>query len=112
LSTEITDDTMRQMLTTTKPYTIVILHSTPQRNRSEDRPIVWEHARRNFALRADGKLVIVCPVSDGSDVSGLGIFNATVEETTAIMEGDPGVQAGLFTYEIHPTQSFPGDRLP
>jgi len=25
---------------------------------------------------------------------------------------DPGLQAGIFTYEIHPCRSFPGDSLP
>jgi hypothetical protein len=28
------------------------------------------------------------------------------------MDEDPGVKAGIFTYEVHPTCSFPGDRLP
>lgn len=37
--------------------------------------IIWEHGRANFSMRADGILPIVCPVSDGSDLSGVGIFN-------------------------------------
>ncbi len=28
------------------------------------------------------------------------------------MDGDPGVAAGIFTYEAHPIRSFPGDGLP
>jgi hypothetical protein len=28
------------------------------------------------------------------------------------MASDPGVQAGVFTFEVHPARSFPGDRLP
>jgi hypothetical protein len=28
-----------------------------------------------------------------------------------IMSNDPGVQAGLFTYDIHPTRTFPGSSL-
>ena len=28
------------------------------------------------------------------------------------MDDDPGVQLGIFTYEIHASRSFPGDRLP
>jgi hypothetical protein len=27
------------------------------------------------------------------------------------MAKDPGVQAGVFTYDIHPTRSFPGSSL-
>ncbi len=74
--------------------------------------IVWEHGRRNFALRAEGILSIVCPVLDESDVRGIGIFNATAEETKKIMDEDPGVRAGVFVYEVHPSRSFPGDCLP
>jgi hypothetical protein len=28
------------------------------------------------------------------------------------MAADPGVQAGLFSYDIHPARSFPGSALP
>jgi hypothetical protein len=107
----ITDDYMREMVGRTKEYTAVILHGTPKLANAESQAIVWEHARRNFQLRADGVLRIVCPVNDGSDVSGIGIFDATPDETRRIMDGDPGVQAGIFTYEVHTARGFPGDVL-
>jgi hypothetical protein len=28
------------------------------------------------------------------------------------MDHDPGVEAGIFTYEIHPVRGFPGSALP
>ncbi len=56
--------------------------------------VIWEHARRNFALRAEGELSIVCPIADGSGVSGIGIFNADVEATKRIMDEDPAVKSG------------------
>lgn len=108
----IADDFMRSMLATAKTYSLVILKAGPNRQTPGVETIVWEHARRNFQMRADGLLSIVCPVMDGSEVSGIGIFNAGVEETRALMEEDPGVQAGVFVYEIHPCRSFPGDSLP
>ncbi len=108
----ITDEYMRQMMPQARAYTVVILRAGPRRNEPDVEKIVWEHGRRNFALRADGVLSIVCPVRDGSDVSGIGIFNASVEETKRIMDEDPGVQAGVFVYELHPCRSFPGDSLP
>jgi len=107
-----TDDAMKEMLTKVKPYSVVILRGGPKLLQPEAQKIVWEHGRRNFELRAEGKLVIVCPVRDGSDVCGIGIFNADARETQRIMDGDPGVKAGIFVYEIHPTASFPGDSLP
>jgi hypothetical protein len=114
---EITDEMMREALATTRGYTIVILKAGPnfsaQGERSQEVDnIVWEHGRRNFALRAAGLLSIVCPVADGSGVNGLAIFNADPDRVRAIMTEDPGVKAGVFTFDIHPTRSFPGDCLP
>lgn len=110
--TTITDEFMQHMMTTTRNYSILILKVGPNIHTPDAKRIIWEHGRRNFALRADGLLSIVCPVTDDSDVCGLGIFNATPDETKKIMDEDPGVQAGIFTYEIHPCRSFPGDSLP
>ena len=89
----------------------MILKATAKASQPDARTIIWEHGRRNFQLRAEGKLAIVCPISDGSGVSGIGIFNTSVEETQRIMQGDPGVQAGVFTFEVHACRSFPGDAL-
>jgi hypothetical protein len=110
--TTITDEYMYSMLPTTKSYCIVILKAGPKRNEPGAEKIMWEHGRRNFALRADAVLSIVCPVADGSEVNGVGIFNGSPEEVKKIMDGDPGVMAGVFTYELHPCRSFPGDSLP
>jgi hypothetical protein len=103
---------MKQLMPLARGYSLVILKTSPQRNQPGVDAIVWEHGRRNFALRAEGLLAIVCPVRDGSDVSGIGIFNASVEETQKIMDEDPGVKAGVFVYEVHACRSFPGDSLP
>ncbi len=72
---------------------------------------MYEHVRRNFALRRDGRLCVVCPVMDGTDLAGVYIFATDPRESREIMDGDPCVMAGIFVYEIHPTLSFPGDAL-
>ena len=108
---DITDEFMRQMLAQTRTYTAVLLRRTDRYGPDSD-AIVWEHGRRNFSMRADGLLSIVCSIRDDSDLAGIGIFNATPEEVTALMEDDPGVQSGIFRYEVHPVRSFPGDALP
>jgi hypothetical protein len=92
--TTITDEYMQQMMTKTRAYCFVLLKPGPK------------------ADQADGLLSIVCPVTAETGVAGLGIFNASVEETKKIMDDDPGVQAGVFVYEVHPCRSFPGDSLP
>ena len=109
--TPITDEFMQQMLTKTRQYCIVILKAGPKKHEAGAEKIIWEHGRRNFALRADGVLSLVCPISDGSDVSGIGIFNAPAEEVKKIMDEDPAVKAGIFVYEVHVCRSFPGDSL-
>jgi hypothetical protein len=110
--TAITDEYMYEMLAKTKDYCIVILRPGSQAMGHGVEKMIWEHGRRNFALRADGLLSIVCPVTVVGDVNGLGIFNTSMEETKKIMDGDPAVQAGIFEYELYPCRSFPGDSLP
>ena len=110
--TTVTDDYMQQMMARTKEYCIVILKAGPNRHIERAGTIIWEHARRNFSLREEGLLPIVCPVADGSEVSGVGIFNARTGQVRAIMDEDPGVREGVFVYEVHPCRSFPGDCLP
>ena len=107
----ITDEFMRQRLAQAKVYTLVILRVTERRKEPGADKIVWEHGRRNMSLNADGLLPVVCPVNDGTDIAGVGTFDRSAEETRAILEDDPGVKAGLFTYEIHPCRGFPGSKL-
>jgi hypothetical protein len=109
---EITDDFMREMLGRTAEFTVVLLRNGPNADAENRAELQWEHGRRNFALRAEGTLAIVCPVMDGSELAGVGVFTTGTEETARIMDEDPGVQAGVFTYEVHPVRSFPGDALP
>jgi hypothetical protein len=115
---EVTDDMLRQALATTRPFTVVVLKAGPGfEPPGPDRSpavagIVLAHGRRNYALHLAGLLPVVCPVADGSALTGIGVFDATPEEVDRIMAGDPGVQAGVFTYDIHPSWSFPGSTLP
>ena len=102
---------MREILSTTKPYTAMLLRLTEKATEAGAEQIVWEHGRRNLALRAEGKLPIVCPTTDESDWAGVAIFAAPPEEADALMADDPGVKAGVFTYELHPVFGFPGSAL-
>ena len=108
---EITDQQMNERLNQTREYTLVILKTTPATFQDKSGPIIWEHGRRNMALNAAGALPIVCPVTDGSDVAGIGIFAASLEEAGQIIDRDPAVEAGVLTYELHPARGFPGHSL-
>jgi uncharacterized protein YndB with AHSA1/START domain len=107
----ITDATMHERLAQAAAYTAVLLHATDAFSGPPARPIVWEHGRRNMALFEAGLLQVVLPVNDDSDLAGIGIFATTPEETRAVMDDDPGVRAGLFTYRMHPVRGFPGATL-
>ena len=108
----ISDDTMRARLATTAAYTTILLHKTGAYTRPAADPIVWEHGRRNMALAQAGLLAVVLPVTDDTELAGIGVFAATLDDTRAIMDDDPGVRAGIFGYQIHPVRGFPGACLP
>ncbi|MBV8863447.1 MAG: hypothetical protein JO082_02955 [Mycobacterium sp.] len=107
-----TDEEMYALLPAAKAYSVAILRQGPSFTADTAPAIIWEHGRRNFGLRDDGVLAVVLPVTDGSEVCGVGVFTGTVDETVAIMNDDPGVLAGVFTFEVHPCRGFPGDSLP
>ena len=115
---DVSDEMLGQSLHGLHNYTIVILKagpnfSPPGPNRDDEvARIIWAHGKRNFAPRLANLMPIVCPVADGSSLTGVSIFDADPDEVDRIMAQDPGVQAGVFTYEIHPTRSFPGSTLP
>lgn len=112
MTVEMTDEHMRERLAQAKQYSLVLLWQGEQYGADGSDKVVWEHGRRNLVLNEAGTLPIVCPVADDSPLCGIGIFTGSVDETRSVLDGDPGVQAGLFNYEIHPVRGFPGSRLP
>ena len=65
-----------------------------------------------MALAEEGVLNVVLPVGDATSLAGIAVFAASVDDTQTIMDDDPGVRAGIFTYDIHPVRGFPGAALP
>ncbi|HEY1324136.1 MAG TPA: YciI family protein [Streptosporangiaceae bacterium] len=107
----VSDEDMRARLAKAKAYSLVLLKRTAKRGEPGADATVWEHGRRNFSLVQQGVLRIVCPVTDDSGWSGIGVFDAPADEVTRIMDEDPAVKAGLFSYEVHPVRGFPGSTL-
>ncbi len=106
------DEVMSARLAGSAAYTMVVLLPTDQLVRPRVDPIIWAHGRRNMALVSAGIAPIITPVTSAEGPSGFGIFTTDPDETRSILEGDPGVIAGIFTYEIHPIRGFPGAALP
>jgi predicted ester cyclase len=113
----VTDETLREALQHIRPYSVCILKVGPSfqepgpERESWVVDLIWEHGKRNYALYLAGLMRIVCPVGDGSGTTGVSIFDADPDEVDRIMRQDPAVKAGLFTYEIHATQTFPESKL-
>ena len=95
-----------------KPYTAMLLRMGPQADGPDAQQLIWEHGRRNFALREAGKMPVVCPTTDDGKWAGVAIFDVPVDEARRIMDEDPGIKAGVFTYELLPVLGFPGSALP
>ena len=109
----ISDEAMRERIGSTRPYTAMVLRETAAFKRPEVDSIVWEHGRRMIALAEHGVLALLLPDDDDpTDWSGMGVFAASADEVRAIMDRDPGVEAGIFTYELHPVRGRPGSGLP
>ena len=109
---KISDEFMQEMLAAAKPYCLVIFKAASTRSEDAARAVIWEHARRNFELRAEGRLAVVCPVTDDGDIRGVAVFSASVDEVRRIVADDPAVKSGVLQCEIRPCLGFPGDRLP
>jgi hypothetical protein len=107
----ITDEQMQQLLAASRTYTLMVLRDGPNMGSPETPGLIWEHGRRNLGLRDGGVMPVVCAVDDDSDLCGIAVLDVEPEEARRVMDGDPGVQAGIFTYELHTTRSFPGSAL-
>jgi hypothetical protein len=108
----ITDEYMLEMRGKARAYAALILKPGPRYKEPGADKIIWEHGRRNHALRAEGLMPIVTPVVDGRGVCGIAFFATSLEEADRIMRDDPGVKEGVFTYELYACRGLPGDALP
>src|SRR6185437_7462348 len=105
LLTEITDEYMRGRMAAARAYTLVLLkkgpaYETPDVRSAQQKAVVWEHVRRNMRLKEEGTMALVGPLAGGGDIVGISVFTVPERAAKALMEEDPGVDAGIFTYEI------------
>ncbi len=112
LAMAITDDEMRQLLPTTREYTVVILRAGPERDRRGRGRDRLGARPAQLPAPPDGQLAVVCPVVDDSEVAGIGIFSTGVDEPRAIMDGDRACGRRRSSTSCTRAVGFPGDRLP
>lgn len=107
----ITDEHMHARLAQVKRYTVALLRKTDKCIRPDVDPIIREHGRRNMALVEADELLVVLPVSDDPSLAGIGVFAGGADRVASILDGDPGVKAGIFRYELYCARGFPGAAL-
>ncbi|MDA5139986.1 hypothetical protein PEM37_00620 [Streptomyces sp. AD681] len=111
MSTTVTDEQIRALAMSAKPYSLALLQWGPKRTMDGADAIELEHQRRMVSLRADGVIAVLCPVASDT-VAGVAIMTVPAEEAAEIMAQDPCVRAGMTRCEVHPCHGFPGDTLP
>lgn len=111
MTTTVTDEQIRQLAETAKPYSVALLWWGPERHMDGAEAIELEHQRRMVSLRADGVIAILCPVGSET-LAGVAIMNLLPEEAREVMDGDPCVRAEMMVFEVHACHGFPGDALP
>jgi uncharacterized protein YciI len=80
-----------------KPGTVVLKDSVQRKQ------LMQAHLKNIGLLPKEGKLAIAGPFLDGGNYAGVYIFNVTnVADAKALVETDPAVKAGVFSFEMHP----------
>jgi hypothetical protein len=111
MNTTVTDEQLRDLAATARPYSLAVLRWGPERTMDGAEATELEHQRRMVSLRAGGVIAILCPIASDT-LAGVAIMTVTTEEAKEIMDADPCVLAGMILCEIYPCHSFPGDALP
>ena len=111
MNTTVTDEQIQQLAATAKPFSVALLSWTPDRHMDGAEATELEHQRRMVSLRADGVIAVLCPVPSDA-LAGVAIMTLPADEARDVMDGDPCVQAGMMTCEVHACHGFPGDALP
>jgi hypothetical protein len=111
VNTTVTDEQIRELAASAKPYSLAVLRWGPERHRDGAEATEQEHQRRMVSLRADGVIAILCPVASDT-MAGVAVMTVPVEEAQEIMGGDPCVRAGMIICDVYQCHGFPGDALP
>lgn len=110
MSTPATDEQIRELAATARPFSIALLHWTDQRHQDGAEATELEHQRRMVSLRAAGTIAVLSPVLSET-LAGVAIMTLPRDEADAVMQADPCVQAGMMTCEVHASLGFPGDAI-
>jgi hypothetical protein len=96
---------------TVKTYTACILKRSSDFGGKKNSVPVPNHFQLSPSPQGGGSVPKVLPIDTNGEAPRIGIFAGTPDEVRIIMDRYPGVQAGLFTYELHDCRGLPGSTL-
>lgn len=108
---DMTDERMMELVGSALPYTVCALKPGPNWGVGNWEKIIWEHGRRNLAMREEGILVITLR-TESEDVVGVGVYNRDLETARELLSDDPAIKSDVLRFDLYPAQGFPGDALP
>ncbi len=111
MNTTVTDEQIRDLAATAKPYSLAVLRWGRERYSDGAEATELEHQRRMVSLRADGVIAILCPIASDT-LAGVAVMTVPTEQAKDIMAADPCVRAGMIVCEIYQCHGFPGDAIP
>ncbi len=88
-----------------KHYVFAYLKKGPNRNQDDSTAKALQSAHMNNIVRMadEGKLVVVGPFMDDTDVRGIYIFNTpSLDSAAAWTNTDPAIMAGRLLMDLHP----------
>lgn len=96
-----------------KPFTLLLQKKGPNYDSPDAKKIIQsQHLPHLFQLRESGMVLISMPVMDDSDITAIAIYDSTDKDNIKrITDEDPGVQKGVFVYELLSCVGMKGDTL-
>ncbi|QTN39221.1 hypothetical protein HZ996_08735 [Cryomorphaceae bacterium] len=98
-----------------KSYVLCLLKAGPNRDHDSATAATLQegHLAHFNRLAEEGKIAMVGPMGDDTDLRGIIIFDVgTVEEARELESMDPMIQAGRLVMELHPWWTAKGSCLP
>lgn len=106
---------VQQELSKGKQYYIALFKKGPKHATMDSvttKQVIAKHLSHLFSLHRDGKLNIMGPIMDDSDIAGISIYNvASREEVVQLIESDEAFKSGRITYELYSWFSILGYKL-
>ena len=108
----VTQEQIRQELAKGKPYIVVLLKKGKKfiTDKAQAEAMRGKHFDHLFQLRAEGKVIVLFGTRENGEIRSIEVFVSTDKpEVERLVNEDPAVQAGHFSFELLQMTGLPGD---